>query len=200
LKRENWVVARHALGLHEHGEDVIRCIIGSADGTGFLGVSDAGRRLWSVEEFSADLRSVKRVSHSTLRGYHSALRAFTSYISNPDYGWDRVCEEFFDSHPAQVFFAWNTAPHVQEYDGRPAKRPYMREELQALLDHADAEVERVSNAGTKGWQAAYRDATMMKVAYGLRTAVQRVAAPADRRLRGNPHAREFGKFGVCKVR
>src|SRR2546425_1215622 len=36
-----------------------------------------------VEEFSADLRTVKHVAHSTLRGYHSALRAFTSYISNP---------------------------------------------------------------------------------------------------------------------
>jgi hypothetical protein len=37
-----------------------------------------------VEEFSADLRTQKHVAHSTLRGYHSALRAFTSYISNPD--------------------------------------------------------------------------------------------------------------------
>ena len=72
-----------------------------------------------VEEFSADQRTVKHVSHSTLRGYHSALRAFTSYISNPDYGWDRICEKYFGTHPAQVFFDWNTAPHVQEYDGRP---------------------------------------------------------------------------------
>lgn len=45
-----------------------------------------------VEEFSADLRSVSHVAHSTLRGYHSALRSFSSYISNPDYGWDRICE------------------------------------------------------------------------------------------------------------
>jgi len=63
-----------------------------------------------VEEFSADLRTVKHVSHSTLRGYHSALRAFTSYISNPDYGWDRICEKYFGTIPAQVFFDWNTAP------------------------------------------------------------------------------------------
>lgn len=35
-----------------------------------------------VEEFSADLRTVKHVAHSTLRSYHSALRAFTRYISN----------------------------------------------------------------------------------------------------------------------
>jgi hypothetical protein len=45
-----------------------------------------------VEEFSADLRTVKHISRSTQRGYHSALRAFTSYISNPDYGWDRISE------------------------------------------------------------------------------------------------------------
>ncbi|WP_197513161.1 phage integrase N-terminal SAM-like domain-containing protein [Tessaracoccus coleopterorum] len=36
-----------------------------------------------VEEFSADLRTVRHVSRSTLRSYHSALRAFTSYVSNP---------------------------------------------------------------------------------------------------------------------
>ncbi len=120
-----------------------------------------------VEEFSADLRTVKRVAHSTLRGYHSALRAFTSYISNPDYGWDRICEKYFGTHPAQVFFDWNTAPHVQEYDGGPTKRPYTREEISALFDHADDEVERIGKSGRKGWQAAYRDAVMMKVAYRL---------------------------------
>lgn len=153
-----------------------------------------------VEEFSADLRTVKHVAHSTLRGYHSALRAFTSYISNPDYGWDRVCERYFGTHPAQVFFEWNTAVHVQAYDGRPAKRPYTREELDALFEHADVEVERIGASGRKGWQAAYRDAVMMKVAYGygLRFNELRHLQTVD--FARNPHAREFGKFGVCKVR
>lgn len=153
-----------------------------------------------VDEFSADLRSVKRVSHATLRGYHSALRAFTSYISRPDYGWDRVCEEYFGTHPAQVFFDWNTARHVQAYDGRPDKRPYTREELDALFVHADKEVERVGGSGRKGWQSAYRDATMMKIAYafGLRFNELRHLQTVD--FARNPHAREFGAFGVCKVR
>lgn len=111
-----------------------------------------------VEEFSADLRTIKHVSHSTLRGYHSALRGFASYISNPDYGWDKICEKYFGTHPAQVFFDWNTAPHVQEYDGRPTKRPYTREEISALFDYADDEVERIGSSARKGWQAAYRDA------------------------------------------
>ena len=153
-----------------------------------------------VEEFSADLRTVKHVSHSTLRGYHSALRAFTSYISNPDYGWDRICEKYFGTIPAQVFFDWNTAPHVQEYDGRPTRRPYTREEISALFDHADDEVERVGKSGRKGWQAAYRDAVMMKIAYayGLRFNELRHLQTVD--FARNPHAREFGAFGVCKVR
>ena len=153
-----------------------------------------------VEEFSADLRTVKHVAHSTLRGYHSALRAFNSYISNPDYGWDTVCEQFFGTHPAQVFFDWNTAVHVQAYDGRPSKRPYTREELDALFEHADAEVERIGNSSHKGWQAAYRDAVMMKVAYGygLRFNELRHLQTVD--FARNPHAREFGSFGVCKVR
>ena len=153
-----------------------------------------------VEEFSADLRTVKHVAHSTLRGYHSALRAFSSYISNPDYGWDTVCEQFFGTHPAQVFFYWNTAPHVQAYDGRPSKRPYTREELDALFEHADTEVERIGKSSRKGWQAAYRDAVMMKVAYGygLRFNELRHLQTVD--FARNPHAREFGAFGVCKVR
>ena len=153
-----------------------------------------------VEEFSADLRTIKHVAHSTLRGYRSALRAFTSYISNPDYGWDTVCEQFFGTHPAQVFFDWNTAPHVQAYDGRPTKRPYTREELDGLFEHADNEVERIGKSSRKGWQAAYRDAVMMKVAYGngLRFNEFRHLQTVD--FARNPHAREFGSFGVCKVR
>ena len=154
----------------------------------------------TVEEFSADLRAVRHVSHATLRGYHGAVRAFTSYISNPDYGWDRVCERYFGTHPAQVFFDWNTAAHVQGYDGRPTKRPYTREELDALFEHADQEVERIATSGRKGWQPAYRDAVMMKIAYGygLRFNELRHLQTVD--FARNPHAREFGKFGICKVR
>ena len=153
-----------------------------------------------VEEFSADLRMVKKVSHSTLRGHHSALRAFTQYISDPQYGFVEACEKFFGTHPSQVFFDWNTAPHVEEYDGQPAKRPYTREEIVALFDHADDEVERIGSSSRKGWQSAYRDAVMMKVAYayGLRYNELRHLQTVD--FARNPHAREFGAFGVCKVR
>jgi integrase/recombinase XerD len=39
-----------------------------------------------VEEYFGDLRSTKHFSQSTLRGQQSALRHFTSYISNSEYG------------------------------------------------------------------------------------------------------------------
>ena len=123
-----------------------------------------------VEEYFGDLRSIHQLSHSTVRGYQSALRRFTSYVSNPDYGWDRVCEQRFGTHPAQVFFDWNTASHAQEYEGRPPSGRSPGTELQMLFDHADDQVELIAASGKKGWQAAYRDAVMLKVAYsyGLR--------------------------------
>jgi hypothetical protein len=83
-----------------------------------------------VEEFFSDLRSVKRRKQSTVRGYQNALRMFCSYVSDPDYGWDRVCEQRFGTHPAQVFFEWNTATHVQDNEQSPAKRAFTKQELQ----------------------------------------------------------------------
>jgi integrase len=158
---------------------------------------------WSpehVEEYFGDLRSIHQLKHSTIRGYQSALRRFTSYISNPDYGWDRVCEERFGAHPSQVFFDWNTASHTQEYEGRASKRPFTKTELQMLFDHADDQVELIAASGKKGWQAAYRDAVMLKVAYsyGLRFNELRHLQTID--FATNPQARRFGKAGVCKVR
>ncbi len=52
-----------------------------------------------VEEYFGDLRSITQLRHATLRGQQCALRHFTSYIANPDYGWDLVCERLFGTHP-----------------------------------------------------------------------------------------------------
>lgn len=93
-----------------------------------------------------------------------------------------------------------TAPHVQAYDGRPSKRPYTREELDALFEHADNEVERIGRSGRKGWQPAYRDAVMMKIAYGYGLRFNELRHLQTIDFARNPHAREFGAFGVCKVR
>ncbi len=49
-----------------------------------------------------------------MRNYQDALRAFCSYVSTPEYGWDTLCDKFFGTHPSQVCFEWNTARHVQD--------------------------------------------------------------------------------------
>ena len=90
--------------------------------------------------------------------------------------------------------------HVQQNEADPRKRAFTLNELQALFDHADAQVSRVRGAGRKGWLPAFRDAAALKVAYGfgLRRTEAAMLDVAD--LGPNPHALEFGEFGVCQVR
>lgn len=137
---------------------------------------------------------------STIRGYQNGLRLFCSYIADPDYGWDRVCEQRFGTHPAQVFFAWNTAVHVQDNEQVPEKRPFTKRELQDFFDHADDQVTLIANSKKKGWLPAYRDAVMFKVAYsyGVRFNELRHLQTVD--FSRNPHAPEFGRYGAVKVR
>jgi integrase/recombinase XerD len=153
-----------------------------------------------VEEFFGDLRSIQRCRQSTIRGYQNALRLFCSYVSDPDYGWDRVCEQRFGTHPAQVFFEWNTAAHVQDNEQSPQKRAFTKQELQELFDHADDQVSLIAASGRKGWLPAYRDTVMFKLAYsyGLRFNELRHLQTVD--FAGNPHAREFGRYGLVHVR
>ena len=75
-----------------------------------------------------------------------------------------------------------------------------REELQALFDRADAEVERRLVSGRKGALPAYRDAVLLKVTYawGLR-ANEAVHLDVTDFYR-NAHAPEFGQFGILHVR
>tara|TARA_R100000935_G_C2835981_1_gene168117 strand:- start:204 stop:761 length:558 start_codon:yes stop_codon:yes gene_type:complete len=98
-----------------------------------------------VDEFFGDLRSVKHAAQSTIRSYQAALRAFCSYVASPDYGWDRVCEQYFGTHPSQVCFDWNTAVHAQTNESDPKRRPFTRQELQAFFDRADDEVDQPSS-------------------------------------------------------
>lgn len=137
---------------------------------------------------------------STIRSYQAALRAFCSYVSSPDYGWDRVCEQFFGNLPSQVCFEWNTARHVQVGESEPTKRAFTRQELQALFDRADDEVAHIDRVDRKGWLPAFRDSTLFKVAYawGLRRNEVRHLQTVD--FSRNPHAAEFGQYGVLQVR
>jgi site-specific recombinase XerD len=153
-----------------------------------------------VEEFFSDLRSISRRRQSTIRNYQNALRMFCSYVSHPDYGWDRLCELRFGTHPAQVFFEWNTAAHVQDNEQSPAKRAFTKNELQEFFDHADDQVAVIAASARKGWLPAYRDSVMFKLAYsyGLRFNELRHLQTVD--FARNPHGREFGRYGLVHVR
>lgn len=153
-----------------------------------------------VDEFFGDLRAEHHASRSTVRAYQGALRLFCSYLTDPQYGWAEVCEAAFGTHPSQVCFDWNTAGHHQDNEQDPRRRAFTRAELQAFFDRADEEVARIRERGRKGWLPAFRDAVLFKVAYGwgLRRNEVRHLQSVD--FARNPHAPEFGRYGMVHVR
>ncbi|MCU1676317.1 MAG: xerD 2 [Frankiales bacterium] len=158
---------------------------------------------WSVahvDEFFGDLRIESNLRQSTVRAYQNALRLFCAYLIDPGYGWDALCQREFGTYPTQVCFEWNTAAHAQSNEQHPTKRAFTHEELQAFFDRADDEVVRIRAAGRKGALAAFRDATLFKVAYawGLRRNEVRHLQHVD--FERNPNAREFGRYGAVNVR
>jgi site-specific recombinase XerD len=158
---------------------------------------------WSAamaDEWFADLRAVRHRARSTIRGYQVSLRGFCDYVIDPGYGWAHECEGRFGSHPIQVINEVNAAAHVADVESEPTKRAFSRLELQELFDYADEQVAAKRRAGRKGWIAAFRDATMLKVAYGygLRRNENRMLDCAD--FGRNPSGEEFGDYGVVYIR
>lgn len=153
-----------------------------------------------LDEWLGDLRAVRRLRRSTIRNYSSSVAAFCDYVTDPAYEWVGECERRFGSHPVQVVHEWNTAVHVQQAEGDPARRAFTLDELQALFDHADEQVARVRAAGRKGWLGLFRDATLLKAAYGFGLRRTEVAMLDVVDFGANPHAAEFGDFGLCRVR
>ena len=51
-----------------------------------------------ADEWFGDLRSVRRVAHSTMWSYQDALRSFCAYVSDPAYDWTAECEQRFGMH------------------------------------------------------------------------------------------------------
>jgi len=153
-----------------------------------------------LDEWLGELRGVRGLRRSSVRAYALAVSAFCRYATDPAYGWADQCLARFGTHPVQVVHEWNTAVHVQENEADPRKRAFTLDELQALFDHADAQVGKVRGGGRKGWLPAFRDAAAMKVAYGfgLRRTETQMLDVAD--FGPNPHAAEFGEFGVSHVR
>jgi integrase/recombinase XerC len=77
-------------------------------------------------------------AHSTVRSYQGALATLLDYVCDSRYGWLVECQQRVGAVGVQVCLAENTAAHVAEYEGRPARRPLSRRELQTLFDVADA--------------------------------------------------------------
>lgn len=120
-----------------------------------------------VGEWLGDRRPVGNLKRSTLRNYQEAVRSFCSYIIDPAYQWSVECERRFGTHPVQVVHEWNTAVHLADTEADAGKRAFTHEELIALFDHADEQVDRIRRVGRKGWLPAFRDAVLFKTAYGF---------------------------------
>jgi len=153
-----------------------------------------------MEHWAGELRVTHRRARSTVRSYELAVRSFLAYACDPAYGWDRACLDRFGSHPTQICTEANVAVHSADYEGRPGRRSLTRAECQDLFDAADSRVEAVRANGRKGWVPAFRDATMLKVAYGWGLRRRELLMLEDHDFGANPQAPEFGRFGVCQVR
>ena len=102
----------------------------------FTAHADAFPWLWTaamLDEWLGDLRAVRGLRRSTLRGYQEAIRMLCLYLTDPAYGWAGECETRFGTHPVQVVHEWNTAVHVQQAEGDPVKRAFTLDELQVVL-------------------------------------------------------------------
>ena len=128
------------------------------------------------------------------------MSLFFDYICDPRYGWPAECDRRFGTFPVRVCHEWNTVLHRSDFEGRPGNRSLTPAELQAFFDHADARVDEVRSRGRKGWLAAFRDATLLKVAYawGLRRRELVKLETVD--WGRNAKAPEFGSYGSLSVR
>jgi integrase/recombinase XerC len=89
-------------------------------------------------------------AHSTVRSYQGSLSLFMGFLCDPNYGWSTECLDQVGVAPHQICHDRNSAVHVAEYEGRPARRPLTRAELQALFDVADNAVDEAARSARKG--------------------------------------------------
>ncbi|HVF13500.1 MAG TPA: tyrosine-type recombinase/integrase [Acidimicrobiales bacterium] len=154
-----------------------------------------------VEDWTVSLGSgLRPASHSTVRTYQQGLAMFMGYLCDARYGWAIECENRFGTHPVQICHEWNTVSHLADYEGRPGNRPFSRPELQRFFDYADDQVGWARELGRKGWIAAFRDATLFKVAYAWGLRRQEVARLDLVDFGPNAAAPELGGYGMLCVR
>src|SRR6266545_2439298 len=149
------------------------------------------------------------LAENTISAKVQAVRRFAAFTNDYPWAWTpadveefwaQLCSQGFAAHPVQVCTESNSALHTADYEGSPRRRPLTREELQALFDHADAQVGKAVSGGRKGAVAAFRDAVALKVVYGwgLRRREAVMLDVAD--WHPNPAAARLGRFGALHVR
>ncbi|WUL34772.1 tyrosine-type recombinase/integrase [Streptomyces canus] len=153
-----------------------------------------------MDEWSTTLIAEFGRAKSTIRSYQGAVRQFCDFLTSPHYAWVSECETRFGTHPVQICHEWNTAAHLEEYEGNADRRPMTREEVQALFDYADDQVENAIRRGRKGALPAYRDATVFKTIYGWGLRCREVSRLDVTDFYRNPKAPELGRFGLMTVR
>ncbi|WP_226838551.1 tyrosine-type recombinase/integrase [Brevibacterium aurantiacum] len=151
------------------------------------------------DEWMMHLISERKLMRSTLRVYQASIRAFCNYLISDHYTWAQQCEQRFGTHPTQIVHEWNSARHILDYEGRPGRRPLARDEVQRLFDHIDSSVDSRLDQHKKGALQVYRDATIMKVIYGWGLRADEVANLEVTDFYRNPHAPEFGDYGILQV-
>ena len=139
-----------------------------------------------LDEWLGDLRAVRGLRRSTLRGYQEAIRMLCQYLTDPAYGWTGECETRFGTHPVQVVHEWNTAVHVQQAEGDPIKRAFTIDELQAFFDHADGEGRPDPRRRPEGVASGVPRCHLVQDRLRVRVAAQRNPHARYRRLRHQP--------------
>ena len=141
-------------------------------------------------------------AHSTVRNYQGSLALVPCLYLRPSLRLARSMPEAGGRRTVQQDprRAGTAPPHVADYEGRPGRRPFTRAELQALFDTADAAVEEAAGSPRKGWLAAFRDATLIKVTYGWGLRCREAAMLDVADFGPNPAAAELGRYGICHVR
>lgn len=158
---------------------------------------------WTAAEFEcwiAALRTERGRARSTVRAYQLSVRSLLGYVCDPAYGWAERCLSLFGTHPVQICGAANFGAHVSDHEGSPARRALTRTECQALFDAADEQVAQIRKLRRKGWTPAFRDATMLKVAYAFGLRRRELLMLERHDFGSNPKVPEFTGFGVCQVR
>ena len=153
-----------------------------------------------VESFTVRTASGRTPALSTARGYQNALALFMEYVCDPRYGWPEVCEERFGACPQQILHEWNSVQNLSGFEAGPGRRPLSYNEIQALFDAADGQVDAIRARQRKGALAAQRDAILLKLIYAFGVRRQEAWGLDVQDLRFNPRAEHFGRVGGLFVR